>query len=250
MRRRPDGVPRRPCARAPLCGHLAPSVVGKDLAARGPLQPRVAISVRLPVVLSNPDLSRGFPRWCAWAHLGAWVYRARPHRAVAQGGGGWHAAHPFYSCLACLCMPVLLVLLFFAFYRLQYYCLLLFGFDCYGCVQSTQSRSGLWGLGTGAGNYAGNWLERGRVCARSVVDCASCWARVHISVARVAPLASRAPLPFLARALPSLRRSLAPPPGLARALAVSLLPALCASPACGLAIGCCMRYALRNSAWR
>jgi hypothetical protein len=102
---------------------LAPSIVGKDLAARGPLQPRVAISVRLPVVLSNPDLSRGFPRWCAWAHLGAWVYRARPHRAVAQGGGGWYAAHPLCFLMLSLCFPFVYILV-----RLQCYCLLLFGF--------------------------------------------------------------------------------------------------------------------------
>ena len=47
-RRWPDGVPRRPCARAPLCGRPAPSIVGKDLTAQGPLQPRVAISVLCP----------------------------------------------------------------------------------------------------------------------------------------------------------------------------------------------------------
>ena len=99
-------VPALRCvAPRPVYRGQGPSGAGATAAQGGYLP----ISVRLPVVLSNPDLSRGFPRWCAWAHLGTWVYRARPHRAVAQGGGGWHAAHPFYSCLACLCMPVLSV---------------------------------------------------------------------------------------------------------------------------------------------
>ena len=133
------------------------------------------------------------------------------------------------------CFLPLTVLLF------AYYCLLWFGFDCYGCVQSTQSRSGLWGF----------WDRQAiaQVIARAV-EFASYWARVHFFCARVALLASHAPPPFLLRALPSRRRSLAPPLGRARALAASLLPALCASPACGLAIGCCMRCAWRISACR
>ena len=78
------------------------------------------------------------------------------------------------------------------FVRLLYVCFM-FGFDCYGCVLSTQSRSGLWGLGTGAGNYAGHRRERGRVCARSVVGYALCWAHVHFSArARRSSRASRA----------------------------------------------------------
>jgi hypothetical protein len=55
---------------------------------------------------------------------------------------------------------------------------------------------------------------------------------------------------FPRRALPSLGRSLAPPPGLARAPAPSLLPAMCAGPACRLAIACCMLCAWRKLACR
>ena len=122
-------------------------------------------------------------------------------------------------------------------------------FDCYGCVPSTQSRSGLWGL----------W--DGQAIAQAIArDLAAQYARIALWNVRLIGhactslrardlfLAARAPLLFPARALPSRLRTLAPLPGRVRAPALNLLAGLCICSARHLAIACCMRCAWRNLA--
>ena len=111
------------CAPAPVClrsavWRLAPSIVGKEPSGAGATAAQGGYLGAIARGAFEPRPFKGIPTVVRLGAPWAWVYRARPHRAVAQGGGGWHAAHPLLFLCAFL-------LLFTAYSTIVCYCLAL-----------------------------------------------------------------------------------------------------------------------------
>jgi hypothetical protein len=148
--------------------------------ARGTFEPRPFKGIPTVVRLGAP-WGLGVPRASPPGRSPGWWGVARGPPFLFLSSVLRVCACPCFQCF--LCFPcflffLLLTVLSYCSTLVVCFCLLLYG---YGCVLSTQSRSGLWGIGTGQGNYAGYWRECGRVCARRVAEYALSRARVHFS---------------------------------------------------------------------